>query len=397
MKLSERFPKAKITALVVDSQLSMRRVFCRALTEMGVEHIEECSNGEEAVRKLERIPQINLVVTDLHMERLSGYDVVTYIRTRSAQSDIPILMASGDMDKEVIIKARACGIDDFCAKPIMQDDFKKKIWTMMEAYLAPSPVNLLFQKGDELFVAGKYYEALAVFREAKVEVPASPRSDFSIAQTFYRLGQESEAIRMLIKNSRQHILYFKNYALLADIYIKQKKLHKAIEFLRKELNINPRQPHRCTLLGRIFLKLNKFSDAEEWFKKALKESPRYEKAMWGHCYSLYKMENLEKCFSQVKKIRRYHPKNKKSLELLMILGRDPDWRTPVEHLLRDEINKCPNHLVLYFCLSKHFFVVREYQKSLETMKRVLKISPANKDVVRFIESIRENSPEMLTG
>lgn len=119
--LVAQYPDISIKALIIDDQLPMRRAFARILYEMGVESIEECANGDDGIRKLKRIPQINLVICDLRMEKLSGFDVVTYLRTRPIRSNVPFLLVTGDSEQEVIVKAKDLGVSELGLKPIIPE------------------------------------------------------------------------------------------------------------------------------------------------------------------------------------------------------------------------------------------------------------------------------------
>ncbi|MFK7825814.1 MAG: response regulator [Oligoflexales bacterium] len=248
MNLATQYPETSIKALIVDDQMLMRRAFARILFEMGVESIEECSNAEDGIRKLKRIPEINLVICDLRMDKLTGFDVLTYLRTRPIHSDVPFLLVTGDSEQEVIVKAKDLGVSDFGIKPIMPEDLKKKIWKMMESYLNPSETEKLFHQGDQLFLAGNYQKAMSVYK-ATTAIEASARSYYSMAQVLMRANKIDAADNLVKENIKKYPLYYKNYALAADISILKKDYYTAIDYLKKELNINPWQPHRCCLVG----------------------------------------------------------------------------------------------------------------------------------------------------
>ena len=392
MNLATQYPDITIKALIIDDQMLMRRAFARILFEMGVESIEECSNAEDGIRKLKRIPEINLVICDLRMERLTGFDVLTYLRTRPIRSDVPFLLVTGDSEQEVIVKAKDLGVSDFGIKPIMPEDIKKKIWKMMESYLNPTEVEKLFQKGDQLFLAGKYQKAMNAYKET-AEMEPSARSVYSMAQVLLRANRIDAAFDLVKENIKKYPLYYKNYALAADISILKRDYYTAIDYLKKELNINPWQPHRCCLVGNIYMRLSLFTHAKKQFQKALSYSPKFKDAMWGLANAHYHLDEYEKCFHRLRKLLRYYPKTKKALEMLIELGKVPELNRGVEIFFRDEINRNPGLHSLALYMAKHYYYSRKYEEALQYLGKVLEVYPAHEGVKKLAAQIEKRLPQ----
>ena len=391
MNLANQYPDITIKALIIDDQMLMRRAFARILYEMGVESIEECSNAEDGIRKLKRIPEINLVICDLRMERLTGFDVLTYLRTRPIRSDVPFLLVTGDSEQEVIVKAKDLGVSDFGIKPIMPEDIKKKIWKIMESYLNPNKLERLFQKGDQLFLAGNYQKAMSVYKTTASLEPCA-RSFYSMAQVLLRAKKIDAAYKLIKENIKKYPLYYKNFALAADISILKRDYYTAIDYLKKELNINPWQPHRCCLVGNIYMRLSLFEHAKKQFQKALSYSPKFKDAMWGLANALYHLDDHERCFHRLRKLLRYYPKTKKALEMLIELGKVPELNHGIEIYFRDEINRNPELHSLTIYMAKHYFFSRKYEKALQSLARVLEVYPDHRGVQQLASQIERRLP-----
>ena len=85
------------------------------LKELGYEIMTETSalKGMELFNSF----QPDLVIVDINMQETSGIDVIKYIRQKR-NSDIPIMILSGNTDVNIISKAFDLGVNDYMKKPL---------------------------------------------------------------------------------------------------------------------------------------------------------------------------------------------------------------------------------------------------------------------------------------
>jgi len=102
--------------LIVDDDLAGLLMASEALSAAGFEVIE-AEDGQEAVEQFDaHAPDI--VVMDVVMPRMNGFESCAIIREREGGSHVPILMITGLDDVESIQKAYEAGATDFVTKPI---------------------------------------------------------------------------------------------------------------------------------------------------------------------------------------------------------------------------------------------------------------------------------------
>ncbi|MBN2897258.1 MAG: response regulator transcription factor [Clostridia bacterium] len=99
--------------LVVDDETRMRILLSDFLTAEGYEVIE-ASNGREAMNTFCSMPGIRLIILDVMMPELNGWQVCEEIRTIS---DVPILFLTAMSSENDEIKSFICGADEFIKKP----------------------------------------------------------------------------------------------------------------------------------------------------------------------------------------------------------------------------------------------------------------------------------------
>jgi two-component system cell cycle sensor histidine kinase/response regulator CckA len=104
------------TALVVEDQPAILRTMVRALSSAGLT-VLEASSAEDALALLDTRPdaQVDLVVTDVVLPRMSGPRLVQKLREKFAA--LPVLFVSGYVGEEIFASAQAAEHAAFVTKP----------------------------------------------------------------------------------------------------------------------------------------------------------------------------------------------------------------------------------------------------------------------------------------
>ena len=124
---------ASLRVLVVDDQSTMRSIVRRLLDQIGIRDIDEAEDGAEALEHLqdpEHSPP-DLVICDLHMDKLDGMELLNLIRRGEGQVDktIPFIILTGDSTKLVHEVARQLGATRVLTKPVTATD----LWGHIQA------------------------------------------------------------------------------------------------------------------------------------------------------------------------------------------------------------------------------------------------------------------------
>lgn len=106
----------RLHVLVVDDSVTSRHQVKRILNALGITDIVEAGNGVEAVRAIDR-QFFDMIVTDYNMPEMDGEALVRYIRERSSQSSVPILMVSSEQDRRRLANVQQAGVSAICDKP----------------------------------------------------------------------------------------------------------------------------------------------------------------------------------------------------------------------------------------------------------------------------------------
>lgn len=128
--------------LVVDDESRMRKLVKDFLTSKGF-YVEEAGDGEEAVEKFFAQKDIALVLLDVMMPKMDGWEVLKTIRK---YSQVPVIMLTARSEERDELQGFSLGVDEYISKP-----FSPKILVArVEAILRRSNVS----GGDALSVGG---------------------------------------------------------------------------------------------------------------------------------------------------------------------------------------------------------------------------------------------------
>jgi DNA-binding response OmpR family regulator len=105
---------AKLTILVVDDEPRMRKLVKDFLVRKDYE-VLEAGDGEEALDLFYKNKEISLIILDVMMPKMNGWEVVKEVRETSSKIPIIMLTAKGDETDELM--GFELGVDEYIAKP----------------------------------------------------------------------------------------------------------------------------------------------------------------------------------------------------------------------------------------------------------------------------------------
>jgi len=116
----------KMKVLVVDDFSTMRRIVKNILRQLGFENIVEADDGETAVGKLES-ERIDFVISDWNMPKMSGLELLKWVRGHDEFHDMPFLMVTAEAQKENVLEAVKAKVSNYIVKPFNAETLGDKI------------------------------------------------------------------------------------------------------------------------------------------------------------------------------------------------------------------------------------------------------------------------------
>jgi chemosensory pili system protein ChpA (sensor histidine kinase/response regulator) len=110
----------RIFAMVVDDSITVRRVTQRLLERNGM-RVLTANDGLEALSLLqEHVPDV--ILLDIEMPRMDGYEVAAHVRGDPRLADVPIIMITSRVGEKHRARAIELGVDDYLGKPYQESE-----------------------------------------------------------------------------------------------------------------------------------------------------------------------------------------------------------------------------------------------------------------------------------
>ncbi len=116
--------------MVVDDSLTVRRVSQRLLERNGYE-VLLAKDGVDALRQLQDV-QPDVMLVDIEMPRMDGFDLTRNVRSSPATRDIPIIMITSRTAEKHRKHALELGVNEYVGKPYQED----QLLSLIRRYLA---------------------------------------------------------------------------------------------------------------------------------------------------------------------------------------------------------------------------------------------------------------------
>ena len=154
--------------LVVDDDKNTRRLM-QAILEDAHYEVETAENGEDALRVMDG-KHIDLVVLDVMMPKMDGYEFTSLLR--ASNSDLPILMVSAKQLPEDRKQGFLVGTDDYMTKPVDEEEMLLRIRALLRR------AKIVSERRIELGGVVLDYDSMSVTKNGESQV--LPQKEFML-------------------------------------------------------------------------------------------------------------------------------------------------------------------------------------------------------------------------
>ena len=132
------------TILIVDDEDNLRRLIKDFLNKKGYETLE-AENGEKALEIFKNRKDISLIILDVMMPELDGWDALEYIKKHF---DVKVVMLTALTDEYDEVKGFRRGADDYVAKPFKRTVLIERVKRLLEVRAVEKSRRRLFPTQD---------------------------------------------------------------------------------------------------------------------------------------------------------------------------------------------------------------------------------------------------------
>src|SRR5687767_11362442 len=120
--------------LIVDDYADALDIWALYLRSVGYD-VSTAADGATAVARAEQL-RPDLIVLDLELPGISGFEAAKRLRRNSSTQDIPLIAATGYSHQRQLAMAREAGFDDVVVKPVDPDSLVEHIERLLDVTVA---------------------------------------------------------------------------------------------------------------------------------------------------------------------------------------------------------------------------------------------------------------------
>lgn len=159
----------EFTVLLVDDD-NFNLMIMQAMLEETNATILTARNGEQALEQLTTNPQVDIMLLDLQMPVMDGFEVLRQVRQNIRLTTLPVIVVTADQQE--VTRVLAMGASDFLPKPFNPDEMRLRVMNHVRTKRYQDLISnmnaVLEQKVAEKTTALR--EALALSQEAEYEI-----------------------------------------------------------------------------------------------------------------------------------------------------------------------------------------------------------------------------------
>jgi len=120
----------KYEVMIIDSDQSSMLLFARTLMLAGF-NVRSAANRDEIIREFKKGPVPDVVLQDIGLPDLNGFDLLARIHEHPQLAAVPIIVFSSKLQREVVAAALARGASAYMIKPCMPEALRATVHAVL--------------------------------------------------------------------------------------------------------------------------------------------------------------------------------------------------------------------------------------------------------------------------
>ena len=136
----------KMNILVVDDHEDNLDLVLALLEDHGYESLHTAMDGKKAIQLIEDHRHIDLVLLDINMPVMNGYEVLEYMQVKENLRIIPVIMVTALDQLDSVIRCIESGAEDYLTKPVEETLLRARVGASLERKYLRDQERRLFQQ-----------------------------------------------------------------------------------------------------------------------------------------------------------------------------------------------------------------------------------------------------------
>lgn len=195
------------TILVVDDDTPIRSLLRQELSDAGYQ-VEEAANGKAALDMV-RINKPDLIILDVMMPEINGFDVAAVLKNDPATMDIPIIILSIVQDKERGFKI---GVDRYLTKPIDTEKLFHEVDELLEQGVSRKRVLVVDEDSSTVrslseVLTARGYKVMEANPDKLLETASEIKPDIIMLKSLKK-GDEIAMKELKLQSGMENVMFF---------------------------------------------------------------------------------------------------------------------------------------------------------------------------------------------
>ena len=204
---SSKTAKETPTILVVDDDTPIRTLLNQELTDAGY-HVREAADGKEALDSV-RISKPDLIILDVMMPEINGFDVAAVLKNDPSTMDIPIIILSIVQDKE---RGYRIGVDRYLTKPIDTEKLFHEVDELLEQGVSKKRVLVVDEDASTVksladVLTARGYKVMEAVPAKLLERAAEIKPDIIMLKSLEGMN-ENTVKELKFQKGMEHVMFF---------------------------------------------------------------------------------------------------------------------------------------------------------------------------------------------
>ena len=204
---SKKKSGGKPTILVVDDDTPIRSLLRQELTETGY-LVREAANGKAALDMV-RLEKPDLIILDVMMPEINGFDVAAVLKNDPATMDIPIIILSIVQDKE---RGFRIGVDRYLTKPIDTEKLFREVDELLEQGVSKKRVLVVDEDESAVkslteVLTARGYKVVEAKTDNLLETASESMPDIIMLNSVYN-GDKNFIKDLKVQKGMENVMFF---------------------------------------------------------------------------------------------------------------------------------------------------------------------------------------------